>query len=296
MASPDLSALSNAFVGGVMTFRKSLLAWKLAALGIQIRVNVNTPQALAKLSAKGGPRPYRMQEDFDDNGVKWEARTLTAFQSKWDFTLDPEEYRNTYLADTPDSPYESAAVQHVADTYLEALTKNTVWGGVRNGGGTDAVDICDGWGTILAAEITAGNVAPVATGAITNINAVAKVEQVAKAAPEFMRDNGFTIFCSYNNLDNYREDYRTRYGFTFNPDTTGQYKLNGLNATLQPAAFMGNSGRLLATYPKNMVFGCDANAIKIVTTPNLNYLKIREMMPVGCEFQDLDVIVTNDQA
>lgn len=296
MASPDVSALETAFVGGITTFRKALLQWKIRKMGFTIRTNVNTPQAMAKLSAVGGPQPYRQQDDFDNNGVKWTDRVLTAYQSKWDFILDSEEYRNIYLATLPDMPFEDAAVSHVADSYLDSLTTNTLYNGVRNAAGTAPADICDGWGTIIAAEITAGKLTPVATGAVTSANAVTKFEQVAEAQPEFMRDKGFVMLCSYGNLDNYKKHYRATYGFTFNPDSTGRYKLDGMNAYIEPWAAMGNSGRIIATYPENFVFGCDTDNIKIYPTRHLNILKVRQMMPIGCQFQDLDVLGVNDQA
>ncbi len=296
MESPDLSQLTSAFVGGATTFKKALLQWKLRQLGIQVRTNVKTPQAMAKLSAVGGPQPYRLQDDFDNNGVQWTDRILTVFQSKWDFILDPEEYRNTYLAELPDMPFEAASVQHVADSYLDSLIKNTLYLGVRNAAGVAAADICDGWGTIIANEIIAGKITPIATGSISSANAVTKVEQVAEAVPEFMRDNGFTVFCSYATLDAYKKHYRTLNAFGFSKSETGKYQLDGINATLQPAAFMGNSSRLIATYPQNLVFGCDAESIAVHPTQYLNILKVREMMPAGCEIQDLDVLVVNDQA
>lgn len=294
--NPDVSALLTAFVTGSTIFRQKLLQWKLRQLGIQIRTNVKAPQALTKLSAVGGPRPYRPQDDYEGNGVSWSDRKLTAFSSKWDMLFDPEQYKNTYLADVPDMPFQDASVSHVADAYLNALIISTLWNGVRDANGDSAGDLWDGWGTIIAAEITAGHLAPVATGALDVTNAVSKVEQVAEAVPEFMRDNGFTIFCSYATLDKYKKNYRTLNAFGFKQNDIGKYQLDGINATLQPAAFMGTSGRLVATYPENLVFGCDAETIQVHATPHLNLFEVREMMQGGQEIQDLDVLVVNDQA
>ncbi len=295
MAAPSLTSLETAFVGGAEIFRKNVLNWNLRGLGVQVRTNVNTPQALTKLSAVGNPRPYRTQDDFS-TGPDFSDRTLTAFQSKWDYEFDPENFRNTYLAELPDMPFEQAAVDQVSRTYLDIITRLTLWSGVRNGGGTAAADLCDGWGTIIAAEITATNITPVATGAITTANAVTKVEQVAESLPLWLREMGFIIYCSFNVFDKYKTHYRTLNSFGFNRTERGDAVIDGFNGVLRPVAFMGTSQRLAATIPGNLVFGTDMERVATHPTPHLNILKIRHMMPTGCQIQDLDALVVNDQA
>jgi hypothetical protein len=156
MANPDLSAIATSFVerGGPI-FAKRVLNWQLRKQGVQVRTNVKTPQALTKLSAVGGPRPYRAVDDIAGNGVKFTDRTLTVYNSKWDYDFDPEEFRNTYLANDPQVPFAQAAAEQLAKEYLAGIQTSTLYLGVRNAAGTGAVDICDGWGTIIAAAIVA---------------------------------------------------------------------------------------------------------------------------------------------
>ena len=196
MATYDLSALTAAFVGGAEAFTKEVLNWNLRELGIQIRTNVNTPQALAKFNSAGVVQPYRKQDDF--HGGVFNDRVLTAYQSKVDLELDSEEFRNTYLATLPEMPFEQFAVAQAAREFLATIQTSTLYLGVRNGAGTAAADVCDGWGTILAAAIVAGDVVPVATGAITSANAVTKVEQLADAVDVVQKEKGFDILCSYD--------------------------------------------------------------------------------------------------
>lgn len=295
MATPDVSALATSFVGGANVFRQNLLNWNLRNQGIQVRTNVNTPQAMTKLSAVGGPRPYRTQDDFT-TGATFTDRILTAYQGKWDHQFDPENFRNDYLATLPDMPFEQAAIDQVAKTYLDKVIKNTLYLGVRNAGGTAAVDLCDGWGTIIAAAITATTLTPVVTGAIAPTDAVTKVETLAEGVPTWMREMGFMIYSSYNLFDKYKKHYRTLNGFGFEKSATGEYMLDGINAKLMPVSWMGTSQRLIATVPGNLVFGTDIEQITLHATPHLNILNIRQMMPVGCQIQDLEAIVVNDQA
>lgn len=295
MAAPSLTALETAFVGGASVFQQKVLSWKLREQGVQVRTNVNAPQALTKLSAVGEPRPYRSQDDFG-TGADFSDRTLTAFQSKWDTDFDPENFRNTYLATLPDMPFENAAVAHVAAKYLDVLLKKTVYGGIRNAAGTGAVDLANGFGKIIADEITAGAITPVATGAITASNAVDKVETVAENVPLFIKEEGGLIYCSYSVFEKYAKNYRTINGYKLDPAVTGDYALDNKKMFLRPVAWMGDSQRLIATVADNLVFGTDVERVSIYPTRHLNILQLRFMMPIGMQIQDLEVLTVNDQA
>lgn len=295
MAAPSLTSLETAFVGGADVFRKNVLNWNLRAQGVQVRTNVNSPQALAKLSAVGAPRPYRTQDDFG-TGPDFTDRTLTAFQSKWDYEFDPENFRNTYLAELPDMPFEQAAVDQVSKTYLDTIIRLSLWTGVRNGGGTGAADLCDGWGTIIAAEITATTITPVVTGAVTAANAVTQVELVTDALPTWQKEMGYVVYVSYNVFEKYCKHYRTLNGFKFEPSILGDYPLDNKRGILRPVSFMGASQRIVATVNNNLVFGTDIERVATHPTPHLNILQIRHMMPTGCQIQDLDALTVNDQA
>jgi hypothetical protein len=298
MAAPDLSALSTGFfeLGGPV-FGKKVLEWNLRNDGIQIRTNVKAPQKLVKMSATGNVRPYAEADHFG-TGVAFTNRTLTVRQTKKDYPFNPEEFRNTLLASlNPNTmDFVPEAVNQVSKEYLNDLMANALYLGVYNGAGTAAADTVTGWGTIIAAEITATNITPVVTGAITNANAVSKVDLVAKSAPLVMRQLGMVVYCSYSTFDKYAEDYRSKYGFQYVPSLTGGYRIDNVNAELKPVAWMGTSNRLIATIPQNLVFGTDIEQIQMHATPHLDILQIRQKMPLGCEIQDLGVLVVNDQA
>jgi hypothetical protein len=294
MATFTTSALTAAFVGGAEVFQKAVLDWDIRSLGVQVRTNVNTPQALSKFSVDGEPRPYRTQDDF--NGGTFTDRVLTAYQSKYDQQLDSEDLRNLYLADLPEMPFENYAVEQAAKQYLAKIQSDTLWLGVRNAGGSTAAAICNGWGTIIATEITATTISPIVTGAITSANAVAKVELVANGVSTLMKQRGFRIFCSYDILEKYRSNYRSTYGFSFNKNERGQYQLDGVNAVLQPSSILGTSQRLVATIDGNLVFGTDTERLAMFPTPHLNILQNRIMFPAGCQIRDLEFLYVNDQA
>ena len=295
MATYDLGALTTAFVGGAEVFGKEVLDWDIRELGIQVRTNVNTPQAMSKLTMDGDPQPYRKQDDF--GGGTFTDRVLTAYQSKIDLELDAEDFRNTYLAELPEMPFEDFAVQQSAQQFLDAVYTDTLWLGVRNGAGTAAADICDGWGTIIAADIISGDLTNVvATNAISASNAVTEIEKVTNGTTAKMKQKGGIVYVSYTVFQYYRTHYRATYGFSFNPNQEGSYMIDGTKFKMVPCAFMGTSGRVVVTYPGNLVFGTDLGRISMHPTPHLNLLQTRLLMPAGCQIRDLDVLFVNDQA
>ncbi len=295
MPTFDMSAMTTAYVGGAEVYKKNLLKWRLRELGVQVRPNVKTPQALAKFSTDGGPQPYRAQDDF--NGVTVEDRTLTAYAAKYDQEIDGVELYNTYMAELPEAPFEQWAVEQGGAAFLDALMTSTIYSGVRNGAGTAAADICDGFGTIIAAEITATNLTPVVTGAVTAANAVTQVEIVNDARPIWMKEREDSIvIVSYDVFEKYRKHYRTLNGFGFKRDERGQYTLDGTTTIMKPASFMGSSQRIICTLAGNLVFGTDMESLKNYPTPHLNLLQNRILMTAGCQIKDLAALIVNDQA
>lgn len=296
MPTPDLSALTSSFVErGPSIFEKNLLEWNLATQGIQIRRNVNAPQAMTKLSAVGNPRPYTAADALT-TGPKFTDRVLTAFQSKWDFDFDAEEFRNTYLANQSGAPFYEQSLNHVAQAFLDDIQRNTLYLGSRNASGTTSAAIADGWGKTIADLITATTLTPVVTGAITDVNGVDKFELMVTNVPTWMREKGFVIFCSYAKFDNFRKNYRTAFNFQFDKNAEGRYKMDNLNVEIRPVAWMGSSSRLIATLDNNLVFGTDVERVQVAASQRRNIIEVRLMMPVGTQIQDLEAIFVNDQA
>lgn len=302
MANPNLSQITaDAFVEfGGSVFGKLVLQWKLRSLGIQVRTNVTAPQVLPKISATGTPRPYRAQDDTTSNGVEYTDRVLTAHNSKWDYDFDPEEFRNTYLAaGVFDAGYARAAAEQMAKEYLALIIKNTLWLGSYNASGTTPAAICDGWGKIIADEITATTLTPIATGIPTSGNAVELAEQMVEEAPIEMRDNDLPLilYSNYNFFDNYCKRYRELNGFGFNQSSTGDYKMDNKNCIIRPVAMIpSSSNRLALTVANNLVFGTDIESIRVSASVRRNIIECRPMMAAGCQINDLDLLVVNDQA
>ena len=267
----------------------------LESSGIKVYKNLIAPLPLPKLSTTGEPRPYRSQDDTAGNGVKFTDRILTARQSKWDMDIDYEEYRNKYLNDGTDQPFAKWIVQQVAASYLAAINNKTMYLGVYNAAGTGAVDVATGFGTIIAAEITATNLTPITTGALTTSNTVAGVELVTESMPAWAKDEGGPVYCSYATLEKYKKNYRTSYGYNFNKNEMGMFQLDNSKFWLEPASWMNNSQRIIATLKSNLAVGVEGTNVKVAASARRNVIETRPMFPIGFEIADLECLAVNEQ-
>lgn len=299
MPLSDIQITNNNFVeyGGSL-FAANVIGWDLTEQGIEFRTNVNAPQTLTKLSTNGKPRPYRVNDDKDNNGAKFEDRILTAFQSKWDFPFDFEDFRNTYLANSAFKGMDlyEAALKHITDKYYDHLVTSTIYFGVRDAVGDSPEDICNGFGTIIAAEIIASNLTPVTTGAITSSNAEDKVKLVVRSLPKALRRRKGVVYVSWDTFDKYADAYAENHGFQYQPSNTGDYRIDNTNYVLRPVEWMGNSSRIIATLPNNLVFGTNQKAAEVYPTMDYNVIKTRLLLPVGCQINDLESMAVNEQA
>ncbi|GAA4327488.1 hypothetical protein GCM10023149_30910 [Mucilaginibacter gynuensis] len=292
--TPDLSALTTAFVKfGGKILRKHVNELELGD-GVTIYRGVKVPVAMTKLSAKGNPRPYRENDDTTGNGAKFTDRTLTVYQSKWDFDVDPEQFRNKYLNDVTGAPFYQYILDQVGTEYMAAINDSVLFNGVYNATGTTAAAIANGWNTLFKALVTATTLVPKVVGAITGANAVTKVETFASAQPAWWRKKGFVIKCSYATFDAYKTHYRTLNGFGFQPRANGEYYLDGFkDVRLQPVSWIPNDGLLGVVYDA-LAFGTDGDRIQVAASTRRNIIEVRLMMPVGLEIEDIDCISVSD--
>ena len=298
--TPDLSALSTAFVRfGGKIFRKNVNEFDMGSNVTTFR-GVKQPEVLTKLSGLTTPRPYRSQDDTTQ-AAGFTDRTLYVRQSKLDFDLDPERFRQTYLAQQSNNiatevSYYQFIIEQIGKEYMAAIGQNVAANGVYNPGGTGIADIADGWLTIARREVAGAKLMPVAIGTINAGNAVAKVELFAGAQPNWWRKNGFSIKCTYQVFDAYSANYRTINPFGFNPRADGKFYLDNFgNVTLEPVNFLpaANNG-LMGVVQDALVMGTDGDAIQVHASIRRNIIELRLTMPIGFEYSDLDCISVSD--
>jgi hypothetical protein len=166
----------------------------------------------------------------------------------------------------------------------------------------NASAIATGIGTIIAKEIAASALTPITTGAITNTNALTKVEQMYNAMTVPHKNKGGVIRVSPDVYRKYVEHERSVYGNTVSSPEFGDGKKyvygTGKKWELRECTWMGASQRIIMTQFENIAFGTNLvdmpGITKTVETLH-GYDAVAKFL-VGFEIADLENLYVNDQA
>lgn len=162
----------------------------------------------------------------------------------------------------------------------------------------------DGPAKIFADEITAGNISPIATGAITNSNALDKMELMYQNMTPAHRKKGGAFLVSEDTYWNYVKHEQAVFGAT-NTSSSGDGRkyIYGSNKKWEvvPVSWLENSNRVIVDVQRsNLRVGTTLrgtggpNIGKIVPTVH-GYLTSAKWL-LGFEIADLEPLYLNDQA
>jgi hypothetical protein len=133
------------------------------------------------------PRDY---QNFNptNNAIEFGSRTLKTRGYKADLQIFPLEFEKTWLAhnvrrartikNAEDIPFYQYIIDRIMLRVQDNLRRAT-FRGVYNGSGSSLLDICDGFVTLMKADVVAGNIQTVTLGAITPSNVVTALESMA---------------------------------------------------------------------------------------------------------------------
>lgn len=172
----------------------------------------------------------------------------------------------------------------------------------------DANVIFDGPGTIIAREILASNLTPVATGAYDNTNAYEAylTQWNALTTAHKGKISGITAFASFDSVQDLVSDVNKTFGSGqgiggVDIEEGKEFILKGTGGRLRikPVTWMGSSRRIIMTPKANMVVGLnqnsDSNKIgKIVE--NLHGFDAITKFLLGFQIADLEALYVNNQA
>lgn len=164
--------------------------------------------------------------------------------------------------------------------------------------------ISEGWGTLIAAEITGGGIAGanlITTGALSTSNALTKVEAMVTGQSVAHRKLGGTIRMSPVTYDKYLAEEKTIYTSALTQSMgSGKKTVYGYpNWVIENCSWMGSSSRLIATQKDNLVFGTnmESDMNKVAKTiETLHGTKSVVKWTQGCQLADLETLYVNDQA
>lgn len=164
----------------------------------------------------------------------------------------------------------------------------------------NAEAIAKGLGTLIAEEITASNLTPVTTGALSASNAYEQFTAMWRSLPIAYRKFGATIYCSWNNSDFLQDDIENKVGKYVEVDDREQVmflRKTGRKCVIKPVTWMGDSGRLIATPQSNLLLGTDAGSDfnQIRTIEDMWTLQAGINFALGLQIRDLEALRVNDQ-
>lgn len=209
--------------------------------------------------------------------VDFKPVTLSTTLNKVEHSVVPQDYEATYLGmmrrtgqNPDDYPFEMY-IMEILFAKLNQEQEFAIWQGeaASSPSSNDYLrQTFDGYLTLIKDAITATDITPVVTGAITSSNAVDKFRLMWAEVDQAYKRAGMDIFCDYTIYDNYRIHYKEKFGA--NPVETPvinnadytlaglRYELGGGNTYIIPIAGMEGSGRVVITPRSNLHYGFDA--------------------------------------
>lgn len=241
------------------------------------------------------------------NALAFGARILKVRGVKVDLLLIPQVLEKSWLGkmkkanDPWDMPFEAFIMDYINSKIREELRLRAIYKGVYNGAGTDPDDTMDGFLKIVSDEITATNITPIVTGAITAANVIDKVELTYDGLGEAYKNTPTIIKCSPTIFDWYNRRYRLDYGANQNYEgmKRGRILLDGTMCELVREPGLAGSQRLLASVKDNFVYGVDsASGYSMDVQKFDRSLKILIDLKAGVQFAQIgaNALAVNDQA
>jgi hypothetical protein len=242
------------------------------------------------------------------NAIKFAARILKVRDCKVDLLLEPWKLEKTWLGkmkkanDPLDMPFEAFIFDYINSKIKEDMRLKAIYKGVYNAAGTGPADTMHGYLKIVADEITATNIAPVVTGAITSSNVVDKIELTHDALGEAYKNGASIMKCSPTIFAWYVRKYRLDFGG--NTDYAGMPKnrrrvlIDGTNCELVAEPGFGTSQRLVSSRADNFVYGVDSTSGYNVDVQKFDrQLKVLIDFKAGVQFKQIHArgLAVNDQ-
>lgn len=221
-----------------------------------------------------------------DDKIKFDNRTLKVRPFKVDLKIYPQQFEATWLTHlrkskgtyTADNfPFYEFLMGKIVEK-IKAELRKSIWKGVYNAGGTNWIDICDGFLKKITDDVTAGDIIEVTTGVVTSANAVASIEATVKGLGDEYQDRPGKCIVSPTIFDWYIKTDGTTLGryIGFNElsagtNQGGQAKviIRGTNIELVKETALGTSQRIIAVTDENLFMGTD-------TVNDYNTIRVQE--------------------
>lgn len=302
--------IADALVHSNHRFRKECLAIIPASVEevtahMRVINNLKGKETEATIVPQAHFRPYH-SEKVVGGTAGLTARTLETFPLEILEEFDPEDLYTTCF----DQPFDAAKDQlPIVRRLLQEEMVNAsrglcdlIFRGVRNAKGNGALDGFNGFDTIIANEITAGNIGFdkgnfITLGEVDESNIGDRWKLMYRKIHETLRGGAqkkLKLICSFAEYDMYKNWYAARFGQGNFAGTPEQTFLDGTANKVQivPLPGMDGAAHCFITVQENMKVGFDVFSkhvkfeVRIPDNPNLVQMHAKVYM--GVDFANID--------
>ncbi len=220
--TPEALALSAA------KFRKDLLMMPVIALQssldhMSLRVGIRGKETVGQLDGDIEIGPYS-ETRVDNTGATIKGRSLETYFGSVVKNFSPNSVVMSIYGDsvTSGQALTTTAITQLVLVFLaKKISKNinkVLWSAVRKADGTGTADLFDGFDTITAAEITAGNISVAKANlvelqaAITVNNCCDVLKGIYRGAADELQGETTKLFISKTVYNMYNDDYQASHG------------------------------------------------------------------------------------
>ena len=301
--------INQALIDAGKQYKKELLTMPVAVLSdmlqfMTLRTGIQGTVVGGSLDTDAQLRPYRTAKDATDD-TKITPYEWSTFLGDVVKEFDPNAILGTlYTEKTNKRPTEREIAKLVA---LEMAKKvgqalyDTSFTAVRNPAGNSTADLFNGWGTQIAAKITAGDLAAansnyldVSATAIDRTNVGDVLKDAWRGLNPLLKKQRPNLYLPYSVLEMYEDWFQVEFGHApWNTDFT-QRTLIGSDKRCNfiPLDNMEGTDKLIFTLPGNMLVGCDQDSdkedVKIRECDNPKMVQFFMMAYYGVGFDTLD--------
>ena len=302
-------SLADALVHSNHRFRKECMLIVMAAVEevtkhMRVINNLKGKETEATIVPQAKFRPYHSEKVVSGTGGLT-ARTLETFPLEILEEFDPENLYTTIFGTPVDA--EKINLDIVRRILTEEMNNasrglcDLIFKGVRVADGTGALDGFDGFDTIIANEITAGNIS-LANGNFTNLGEVNATnigdlwKRMYRKMDEKLRGGAtkkLKLICSFTEYDMYKNWYAQQFGMGNFAGTPEQTFLDGTANKVQIVPLPGMDGvnHCFITVQENMKVGFDvlskSTKFDVRIPDNPNVVQMHAKIYAGVDFANI---------
>ena len=302
-------SIASALVHSNHRFRKECLAIVPASVEectkrMRVINNLKGKETEATIVPQAHFRPYHSEKVVGGTGGLT-ARTLETFPLEILEEFDPENFYTT-IFDTPFDAQKDKLdiVRQLLQKEMENASRglcDLIFKGVRVANGTGALDGFDGFDTIIAKEITAGNISLdngnfLTIGELSSLNIGDKWKLMYSRLDEKLRGDSrkkLVLVCSFAERDMYNNWYAMKFGTGNFAGTPNQKYLDGTSDKVEilPLPGMDGTSHCFITTEEMMKVGFDVfskhTKFEVRIPDNPNVVQMHAKIYMGVEFANI---------